>query len=382
MSPKGIHNLFHVRRREARCWVSLPPIRCFLFVELSKQEFEFPLLLECFPPASRSRVSEIRGARDPTVGIPEPPLKVLGCGLYVCRDGCGVFWYKYCPGRALHSDPLAKKPELSAKRQNETTMSKPRLPPELLDHTVNLLQDTEPALRNCCLVSKSWIPRTRKYLFADITLRVEGELESWKEIFPDPSTSPSCYTKSLYVDCARAITAADAAAGGWITGFSRVVHLEVGDLGSTSRGSAISLVPFHGFSPIIKSLRIAFTALSSSQMFALMLSFPLLEDLTAITYYKTEDNTLDELSNAVQPPNPPTFTGSLGLSLRGMEPIVHRLLSLPGGIHFRKLDLMWSHEEDTSSVVALVEKCSHTLESLDITRDLFGTSTQFPRPHW
>jgi len=54
------------------------------------------------------------------------------------------------------------------------------------------------------------------------------------------STSPSHYTKSLYVDCPHAIAAADAEAGGWITGPSRVVRLEIGDNGPTSRGSAVS----------------------------------------------------------------------------------------------------------------------------------------------
>lgn len=260
-------------------------------------------------------------------------------------------------------------------------MSNPRLPQELLDLTLDLLQDTEQALKNCCLVSKSWIPRTRKYLFADIRFRTEENLESWKENFPDPSTSPSRYAKSLCVDCVNSVTAADAEVGGWITGFSRVVHFEVGDSGSISRGLALSLVPFHGFSPIVESLRVAFSAVSSSQTVALVLSFPLLEDLTVITYYKAQDDIFDEVSNAVQPLSPPTFTGSLGLFLRGMEPMVHRLLSLPGGIHFRRLDLTWSYEEDTSSVVALVEKCTHSLESLDITRDILGTSTRFPHLH-
>jgi hypothetical protein len=50
-----------------------------------------------------------------------------------------------------------------------------------------------------------------------------------------------------------------------------------------------------------------------------------------------------------------------------MEPFTRRLLSLPGGIHFRKLTLKWLYEEDLLTATALVEECSHTLESLDIT---------------
>jgi hypothetical protein len=72
-------------------------------------------------------------------------------------------------------------------------MSDPHLPAEMLDHIVDHLQDTEYALRSCCLVSKSWIPRARKHLFFDIVFHTAKRLELWKETFPDPSTSPACY---------------------------------------------------------------------------------------------------------------------------------------------------------------------------------------------
>jgi hypothetical protein len=90
-------------------------------------------------------------------------------------------------------------------------------------HVVDYLHDTPDALRNCCLVSRSWIPRARTHLFADIRFHTVEDLESWKETFPDPSTSPMCYAKTLAIDC----PSSDAEVGGWIRGFSRVVHLEV-----------------------------------------------------------------------------------------------------------------------------------------------------------
>ena len=49
-------------------------------------------------------------------------------------------------------------------------MSNPHLPAEILDYIIDHLHDTEDALRNCSLVSKSWIPRTRTHLFADVKL--------------------------------------------------------------------------------------------------------------------------------------------------------------------------------------------------------------------
>ena len=107
-------------------------------------------------------------------------------------------------------------------------MPNPYLPAELLDHIVDLIHDSKTTLRNCCLVSKSWIPRTRKHLFADIRFDTEKKLESWKEMFPDPSTSPGHYARTLFVDYFRITVAdADSEAGGWIRGFSGVVYLGV-----------------------------------------------------------------------------------------------------------------------------------------------------------
>ncbi|KAF9642961.1 hypothetical protein BDM02DRAFT_3104213, partial [Thelephora ganbajun] len=54
---------------------------------------------------------------------------------------------------------------------SQTTMSnphKPHLPPEILDYIVDFLYNEPETLKQCCLVSKSWVPRTRKHLFADI----------------------------------------------------------------------------------------------------------------------------------------------------------------------------------------------------------------------
>ena len=131
----------------------------------------------------------------------------------------------------------------------ETTMSNPYLPAEMLDHVVDHSYDTKPALRNCCLVSKSWIPHTRRHLFTYVELQTRRNLESWKETFPDPSTSPACYAKTLSIN-PYLVTAADAETGGWIRGFSRTVRMEVGSTTYALRALPVSLVPFHKFSPI------------------------------------------------------------------------------------------------------------------------------------
>jgi hypothetical protein len=240
-------------------------------------------------------------------------------------------------------------------------MSNPHLPAEILDHIVDHLHDTKHALRNCCLVSKSWIPRTRVHLFANVNLLTTKRLRSWKEMFLDPSTSPAYYAKTLSVNSSEVVTVTDTGVG-WIAGFSHVMHLEVG-----SSVYPAFFVPFHGFSPVMKSLRVAISSLFSPHIFNLILSFPLLEDLAVTIHHKAMPDD-DDGSDRVPPSSTPMFTGSLELRLwGGMKPITHWLLSLPGGIHFRKLIWAWYHKKELSLMMALAERCSHTLESLDVT---------------
>ena len=205
-------------------------------------------------------------------------------------------------------------------------MSIPHLPEELLDHVVDFLHYKEDALRSCCLISKSWIPRARKHLFADVLFESE-DLEVWKKKFPDPSTSPGRYTETLTIKCPHVVTVADAEVGGWIRGFSHVMRLRLGSPGWDPEtydynGSATFLVPLHGLSPFVKSLSIDRVDFPSSHIFDLIISFPLLEDLTVTHcgYARIDhDDVFKGLPTLVQRSNPPALTGSLELVAPGMH---------------------------------------------------------------
>jgi hypothetical protein len=258
-------------------------------------------------------------------------------------------------------------------------MSHPHLPPEMLDYIVDLLHDKPEILKLCCLVANSWVPRARKHLFADIEFDFASRLERWKKTFPDPSSSPAYYTHTLSVGCPHAFTEGDAEEGGWIREFSRVSRFVMRSHFTSVGGSKSPFVPFHRFSPALKSFRLISTTLLCSEVSDLICSFPLLEDLNlAAGDWPLGDDDLHG-PHAVPPLTSPAFTGSLELyQMRRMAPITHWLLSLPGGIHFRKLVLPWLHEGDNSLTTALVERCSHTLESLDIICSLIsiGKPTQ------
>ena len=253
-------------------------------------------------------------------------------------------------------------------------MPDPRLPPELLDHIVDFLHDKDYALRNCSLVSKSWISCARKHLFANITFSSAKSLQSWKELFPYPSSSPSYHTHTLSVTYSPATTAAC----DWIKGFSRVVHFVLTCKTYDANEPAVSLIPFQGFSPIVKTFRVFFAVLPSSQIFNLILSFPLLQDLCAtscIAETGTGDGS-DGTSTAIRPSSPPVLTGALILWMGGgLKPIIDRLLSLQE-LRFWQLTLTLVREGDLSSAKALVEGCSSTLEFLDVTRNPTCTSVR------
>jgi len=245
-------------------------------------------------------------------------------------------------------------------------MSNPRLPREILDYTVDLLHDYQDALKQCCLVSKSWVPRTQKHLFASINFNRSMDLEVWKKTFPDPANSPAYHTRSLFVGCPWFVTAADAEEGGWIRAFSRVVRLKV----HTHRyyHSEISLVPFHNFSPALKSLRVI-NSLPRSRVFNLVCSLPLLENLS-IREPRIRGADSDRID--FQPSASPLLTGTFkfdGMKETGLT--VYRLLDLPGGFRFRKLVLTWRNEEDLRWIMELVVGCSDTLECFEIRHKMY-----------
>ena len=249
-----------------------------------------------------------------------------------------------------------------------TVMSNLDFPAELLDHTVDLLDGDRHALKSCCLVSKSWIPRTRKHLFASVDFDSPGRLRAWKNAFPNPSTSPARYTKTLVITRRLGDPLADAEEGGWIPTFSRVEHFRL--YGGNPK---ISLTPLHGFSPAIKPLRIKSAPFPYS-IFNFIFSFPLLEDLSLISYISLHRDDTDEQPATARPSSSPKFTGYLALDIwEEIDLVASQLLSLPGGLHFRELKLQFRRRDEVSPIGALVEGCSSTLESLDISCKVWGT---------
>ena len=237
------------------------------------------------------------------------------------------------------------------------------LPPEILDIVTDHLHDQPTALRACCLVSKSWVPRSRIHLFARVESNASGpSLKLWMAAFPDPLNSPAHYTRTLTVIGLRFVAGTGNDVTPWIRSFHNVVHLDVETRGRTSFERA-SLSLFPGLSPAIKSLRLKSLHTPPCTLFDLIYSFSLLEDLTLLALAS-----VPEPDHWTTPSTFPRFTGSLLLS-GGIGPITRRLLDLPNGLHFTKIALTFDYEADFKLATDLVSRCSHILESLNVTKD-------------
>jgi len=137
-----------------------------------------------------------------------------------------------------------------------------------------------------------------------------------------------------------------------------------------------SLVPFHNFSPVLKSLRVVSSILRCSQIFDLICSLPLLGDLSIMSFGARND--VDDVTT-FKPSASPVLNGTLALHLpQGMEFTTRRLLALPNGLHFRKLVCNWWLKEDLQWIAALLAGCPDTLEQVDIECCRSRTFLRFP----
>ena len=121
----------------------------------------------------------------------------------------------------------------------------------------------------------------------------------------------------------------------------------------------ITLAPFCGLSPSLKSLHIFHSSIPLPDVLDLICSFPLLKDLQLSSI-----GTKSDADSWVVPPTSPRLTGSLHLTGKNRF-LSWRLLDLPNGLHFSKI-LVWCPVQDAGLAMELMARCSDTLESLRI----------------
>ena len=126
-----------------------------------------------------------------------------------------------------HSDSGANRDILSASARQ----------PETLDLIIDDLHDQRAALLACGVISKPWIPRIRKRIFAHVEFgNPESPVESWIKTFPDPPNSPAHYTHSLTIIGTRLAIGTGTDVGHRIRAFHNIIHLRVDTRGDLDGG--------------------------------------------------------------------------------------------------------------------------------------------------
>ena len=245
----------------------------------------------------------------------------------------------------------------------DTKMSR-SLPLEILDLITDNLHDEPKTLKSCCTTFKGWIYPARKHLFNHVYFRHAGRhVNEWRKTFPDPANSPAHHTRTLTILHPEIITAADTDT---LLTFCCVSRL---NMDAACYDRPVCLVPLHGFSPAVRSLDLTFEGSQISDVFDLVCSFPLLEDLSLL--YPLNPGTRDKAPNTFS--TSPRLTGSLVLRTNGaIQSTASQLLDLPNGLHFKKISVSWVAPGDIGSTASLVSTCSDTLESLEISDHLAG----------
>jgi len=228
------------------------------------------------------------------------------------------------------------------------------LPPELLDLVVDHLHNKPATLKACSLVSQSWVPRARRHIFAHVEFDgLQFTVQRWTEVFPDPSSSPAHYTRFLMIFGVQSVTAAGTDAGRWIRAFHSVVRLRMDsiDRAESWGGDPVSLLPFHGLSPAIRSLHLYFTSIPHSEVLGLMCSFPLLKDFIFVPSGFGSD-----ADKWIVPLTSPRHTGflKLGGTVGVIRSIARRMFDLPNGLRFTKIVLAGFSNMDFGFMTDLV----------------------------
>lgn len=132
----------------------------------------------------------------------------------------------------------------------------------------------------------------------------------------------------------------------------------------------LSLIQFHGFSPVLRTLHVVHHSAALSEVFGLICSFPSLEDLTLLSSGRNGADV------CAVPPASPKLNGVLCIG-PGIRFVVPKLLALPGVIHFRKITITCGIE-DAESITPLVAGCSDSLKHLSILYSHFSDARDPP----
>ena len=242
-----------------------------------------------------------------------------------------------------------------------------RFPPEIFDLIIDHLHGDRNTLKQCSLVSKSWVPRTQKHLFSEVRFGSCRQLGNLGYAFPDSKGSPTRHTDSLDAgDLPIYAPAYCKLDHEWLRSlFPNVTRFHVTVGGTVDRQlTDPHCLQFHRLFPAVTSLSLTMATVRPADLAAVICSFPVLEDLAMLGSI-ARDGGVDPRSNW------PKCTGTLTLNIT-MDSVRNFLEGLPTiPLQFRQIICRVGrvYEGNYQPVGLLVERCSDTLEGIIIKSD-------------
>ena len=247
-------------------------------------------------------------------------------------------------------------------------MSK-EFPQELVDEVIDNLENPRD-LRTCSLVSSKWLERSRRKLFATVSLNT-WNFDRWqKNITPGPG-GISTYVRSLALRQARSIVSLEPETlmgiMDHLTSFRRLKSLLLQDVNFDELFDRPSLTQCFGhFGNSVRSLHLHRVRIDMSTILFFISLFPNLDCLT-ISFPLLATGEL-EVPEGILP-----LRGTLRLS--GLEAttstLLQAILLIP--LHLEELSVTLSKFSDSDILNRLIEACAPTLKKVELAHLTSGT---------
>lgn len=247
------------------------------------------------------------------------------------------------------------------------TMSN-QFPQELVDEVIDNL-DNPRDLRACSLVSSKWLERSRRRLFANVSLNT-WNFRKWRRNIPPGPNGISAYVRSLSLRQARSIISLEPETlmgiMDHLTSFRGLKSLILQDVNFDDLFDEPSLAECFGhFGASVNSLYLHGILTDMSTLLFFVNLFPSLNHLAISSPILSEG--VAELPKEVFP-----LQGTLRLSGLGAESpaLLHGILLLP--LHLEEISITHSQIYDSEILNRLIGTCAPTLKKLELAHVISG----------
>ena len=240
-------------------------------------------------------------------------------------------------------------------------MSK-RFPQELVDEVIDNLENPRD-LRACSLVSSMWLERSRRKLFAAVSLNT-WNFDQWRRNITSGPSGISTYVRSLALRQARSIISLEPETlmgiMDHLTSFRQLKSLFLQDVNFDGLFDRQSLAQCFGhFGVSVRSLHLHGIRTDMSTMLFFISLFPNLDCLTI------SSPILSTVELEV-PEGIPPLRGTLRLSGVGVarSALLQAMLLIP--LHLEELSVTRSQITDSDVLNRLIEACAPTLKKVEL----------------